>query len=120
MASVTPEEDIAPAGHQFRVLEGQREAVNGITKVDIRVQYAKKGNEGTRIRSSVGDVGCVWCVDIGIFQPLELDVLCKIDRVRQSLICRQETKILCGQVWGGKAGAIVSMFQDDPYTIGSL
>lgn len=49
MASVTPEEDMAPAGHQFRVLEGQNEVGSGITKVDIRVQDPKKGNEGTCI-----------------------------------------------------------------------
>lgn len=49
MASVTPEEDIAPVEYQDQALKGTNEVGIDITEVDVRVQDTKKGNEGTCI-----------------------------------------------------------------------
>lgn len=88
--------------------------------VDIRVELAQESDEGSSVRTSVGDVGSVSGSQIQVLQARKLDVLGKVDCIGQSLVGGEETEVLGAEVGSRQTLSIVAMLKDDADTTSRL
>lgn len=90
------------------------------SKEYVWIEHSQERDKGSRVRSAVRDVRDIGGSQVLVFQALKDDMLSKVSRVSQGLLRGQEAEVLCQQIAGGEALAVVAMLQDDPDTVGRL
>lgn len=86
----------------------------------VRVDFAQQGNKGTRVRSSVGDVGSFVRGQVILLEPRVANVAGKVNGVGKGLLCGEEAHVLGREVGNGIARAIVAVLEDDGKTTSGL